>query len=113
MRNCLIASLLLAASMSASAGRVAVTTTVQALYNYAEQPGFDGDVAIKISNPPAGCEGGFWLRSADTRGYKNAVAFLVSALHTGARVDLGGLDHEIWTGSGANYCRLDQISLVK
>lgn len=113
MRTKLIAALLLFTSLSANAGRVNVTTTIDALYTYAEQAGFDGDVAIKIASPPAGCEGGFGLRSADSRGYKNAIAFLVSALHTGARIHLSGLDDEIWSGSGTRYCRLDQLSLAK
>ncbi|MCE9687629.1 hypothetical protein LZP73_15685 [Shewanella sp. AS16] len=102
---------LLVSSTSVFADRINVTTTIDALYTYSEQGAFDGDVAIKISNPPVGCEGGFWLRSADTAGYKNITSFLLSAYHAKSKVSLGGLSNEIWKGSGTNYCRLDQISL--
>ncbi|PAJ70140.1 hypothetical protein CJF42_26085 [Pseudoalteromonas sp. NBT06-2] len=101
----------LACSTSALAERIYVTTTIDALYTYSEQGVFDGDVAIKISNTPAACEGGFWLRSANTAGYKNTTSFLLSAYHAKTKVTLSGLSNELWTGSTSKYCRLDQISL--
>ena len=109
--NILIAAFIM--STQVEAARVSVTTTISRLYTYSEQVGFDGDIAIKIANPPIGCAGGFWVRSSTTMGYKNTVAFLLSAFHTGAQVHLGGLDDEIWKGSTANYCRLDEMSLIK
>jgi hypothetical protein len=46
-------------SFSAHSEVVSVTATIDRLYSYSEYGSFDGDVAIKISNPPAGCSGGF------------------------------------------------------
>ena len=98
-------------SLPALAGNTSVTTKIDKLYSYSEQQGFDGDIAIEISNPPAGCEGGYWLRSADTLGYKNTLSFLLSAFHAKTSVTLTGNSNEIWTGSGSKFCRLDQMSL--
>ena len=98
---------------SAIAGNTAVTTKIDKLYSYSEQSGVDGDIAIKISNPPAGCEGGYWLRKADTLGYKNTMSFLLSAFHSQTTVILSGNNNELWPGSSTKYCRLDQIALTK
>ncbi len=111
MKKYLITLLLILISCGANAERVQVTAKVQVLGTYSEQPGYDGDIVIIISNPPPSCPGGFWLRSANTAGYKNAVSFLVTAFHSGATLILGGLDDQIWTGSAAKYCRLNDIAL--
>jgi len=108
----LLSLVLLAFSTSVLAERVTVTTTIDQLYSYSEQGVFDGDIVIKISNPPVGCEDGFWLRSADTAGYKNTTSFLLSAYHAKSQVSLDGLTNEIWTGSAGKFCRLDHIGLM-
>ncbi|WP_444997518.1 hypothetical protein [Aliikangiella sp. IMCC44359] len=95
------------------AGNTTVTTKIDKLYSYAEQGIFDGDIAILISNPPVGCEGGYWLRKADTLGYKNTLSFLLSAFHSQTTVSLSGNNNELWSGSSNKYCRLDQIALMK
>ncbi len=103
---------LIVVSWTVKAGNTTVTTTIDKLYSYAEQGVFDGDIAILISNAPAGCEGGYWLRKADTLGYQNTLSFLLSAFHSQTTVSLSGNNHEIWHGSSAKYCRLDQIALI-
>lgn len=113
MLRALFSLLLLLVSMNTYASRVQTSATILTLYTYSEQAGYDGDVAIRVSNPPASCPGGFWLRSATTPGYKNTVAILVSAFHSGATLILGGLDDQIWTGSVDKFCRLDQVMLAK
>jgi hypothetical protein len=95
------------------ANRVEATGKITRLYSYSEQMGFDGDIAIVTSNPVAGCEGGYWLRKASTEGYKNTLSFLLSAFHAGTNVQFGALSNELWPGSSAKFCRIDQISLIK
>lgn len=100
-------------SFSAFAERVDSVGTIKRLYTYSEQDGFDGDVAIIVSNPVAGCEGGFWLRKSAAEGYKTTLSFLLSAFHADTTVQFGALNNELWPGSGAKFCRLDQVSLLK
>lgn len=100
-------------SFDTFADRVDVTGTILRLYTYSEQPGYDGDVVIKVSNPPEGCAGGFWLRKANTEGYRTTLSFLISAFHAGTTVQFGGVNNELWSGAGTNICRLDMVSLIK
>lgn len=95
------------------AERVEVSGKITRIYTYSEQVGFDGDVAVVVDNPVAGCEGGFWLRKATTEGYRNTFAFLLSAFHANTTVQFGALKNEVWQGSSAKFCRIDQISLIK
>jgi len=99
-------------ALQAEAGTINATTTITKLYTY-EQAGFEGDLAIKIADVPVGCEAGFWVKSSTTTGYKNIVSFLLSAFHTGTQVHLSGNDSQRWTGSAQNFCRLDEMALVK
>ena len=99
-------------SFSSLANRVESIGTIQKLYTYSEQPGFDGDVAIVVTNPGPGCEGGYWLRKSNTEGYRNTVSFLLSAFHANATVQFGAISTEVWSGSSAKFCRLDQIALI-
>ncbi len=100
-------------SYGVRADRVTVTGKIERLYTYSEQVGFDGDVAVVMSTNIAGCEGGFWLRKADTEGFRNTLSFLLSAFHAGTTVQAGGLNNEIWSGSSSKFCRLDQLALLK
>lgn len=95
------------------ANRIESTGKITRLYSYSEQMGFDGDIAIVTNNPVAGCEGGYWLRKASTEGYKNTLSFLISAFHAETNVQFGALTNELWPGSSAKFCRIDQISLMK
>ena len=105
--------ILVVASSNAYAARFSKVTTIKQIYSYSEQGVFDGDIAIIPDNKIAGCEGGFWLRKADTIGYRNTVSFLLSAFHSGTTVSFVGSDDDIWSGSGTKFCRVDQISLIK
>ena len=102
-------------SISAEATRVYSVGTIEKLYSYSEQGAFDGDIIIKISNAPKQCPGGYWLRKAETPGYKNTVSFLLSAFHSGSKVTISALSDQanIWSGSSTTTCRMDQVSLEK
>src|SRR4030065_732857 len=69
------------------AARVSATSTIEKIHSFSEQIGFDGDLAIVVTNPAPGCDGGFWLRNATTQGYKNTVAILLSAFHANAKIN--------------------------
>ena len=102
-------------SLPTEAARVSSTGTITGLVTYSEQAGFDGDVYVEFSAPHATCSFGFWLRSADTAGYRNTVSFLLSALHTGTEVTISALNDaaNIWSGSAQTVCRMDQVKVAK
>jgi hypothetical protein len=89
------------------------SVTIKSLNSYSEQGVYDGDIFITLENSPAGCPGGYWLRHADTIGYKNTVAFLLSAFHARTPVRLVGYNDtsNVWSGNGLVTCRMDQIGL--
>lgn len=49
----------------------------------------DGDVVFRISEPTASCYG-YWLSPTDS-GFKNSLAFILSARHTNTDVAVGGI----------------------
>lgn len=114
MKNLCVVFLVLFSS-AVNAERVYSTGSIEKLYSYSEQGIYDGDIFIKISVTPSQCPGGFWLRNADTLGYKNTVSFLLSAFHSGTKVTIAGNSDQsnIWSGSSTPTCRMDQISLEK
>ena len=109
----IILGLLLLSSYS-FAERVNKTTTIDRLYTY-PVGGEEGDIIVKIPSPPTGCEAGYWLESADTRGYKNTVSFILSAFHTQKTIILSGSDapENRWSGSQGNYCKILYVTLIK
>jgi hypothetical protein len=114
MKPIVALALLLLSSSTFAASIVAESVTIKSLTTYSEQGIYDGDIAILLESPPAGCPGGYWLRHADTPGYKNTVAFLVSAFHARTPVRIVGYNDpgNIWSGSSPAVCRTDQISLI-
>ena len=116
MRRATVAVLFTLSSANAlPAVVVAESATITALTSYSEQGNFDGDIFITLASTPAGCPGGYWLRHADTPGYRNTVAFLVSAFHANAPVRLAGYNDppNVWAGNGAVTCRVDQVGLTR
>jgi hypothetical protein len=104
-----IAAVLLALtgfSSSAHATVVAGTGTVTVVLSYATFGG--GDFTFRISNPPAGCEEGFWLTPGQP-GFKTSVAFILQARATGEVVLVGGDNAQLWNGSGGHWCKVDYV----
>jgi hypothetical protein len=106
---------LLFGSLAQAESIVAQMATIRAITSYSEQGVFDGDIFIQLEQNPAACPGGYWLRHADTSGYKSTVSFLLSAFHSGTAVTIMGYNDSgnIWIGSGTPTCRTDQITLTK
>ena len=84
-------------------------TTVNGLWTYTQFGG--GDVVVVVANPAPGCASGFWFKTSDA-GFNGTYAALLSAFHTGTRVQVGGSDTDLWAGSGDTYCRLSYAALV-
>jgi hypothetical protein len=98
-----------------SAVVVAESASITSLTSYSEQGVYDGDIFIVLASNPAGCPGGYWLRHADTPGYRSVVAFLVSAFHANTPVRISGYNDpsNVWSGNGTVTCRTDQVSLAR
>jgi hypothetical protein len=101
----LLALAVLAASATAHADIVASTGPVTVIVTYANFG--SGDFAFRISNQPAGCYG-FWL-SPQQPGFKTSVAFILQARATGEPVLVGADKAQLWTGSGAPWCKVDYV----
>jgi hypothetical protein len=80
--------------------------TVTVILTYANHG--NGDFTFRISNPPAGCTGGFWI-SPSQPGFKTAVAFVLQARATGEVVRVGADDAQLWSGSGDAWCKVDYV----
>lgn len=113
IKGLVVSTLWLVSSNTFAAVVTAESVTIKALNSYSEQGVYDGDIFITLESPPAGCPGGYWLRHADTIGYKNTVAFLLSAFHARTTIRLVGYNDgaNIWTGNGPVTCRIDQVGL--
>lgn len=105
---------LMVASLNTFAENVTTTTSITKMYTYGEDTGaLHNDIVIKVANPVAGCEGGFWLRSTDNLGNKNIAAFLLSAFHGNSKVYFGAYSNQRWSGSTGKYCKIHTIGIEK
>lgn len=80
---------------------------VKQVMSYPEFGG--GDVIFSFDDPLPGCEGGIWVRASDP-GFKQTVALLMMSQARNTPIRVWAHDNQIWTGSGARYCRLDTLS---
>jgi hypothetical protein len=72
----LVAALSLTAFNVKAAIVATYNVTITTFYTYPQYGG--GDVVFQVSQPPAGCEGGFWL-SPNDQGMKTVYAQLLAA----------------------------------
>jgi len=88
-----------------------VVGPVKHYYSYTDYG--TGDVVIVVTNPPATCPGGFWVRMSDP-GAKNVVAELLAAVASQIPMQIWGYDDlaNIWPGSGTATCRLYVVDYV-
>jgi hypothetical protein len=106
MTGLLVAALLLTAFNAKAAIVAATNVTITSLYTYPQYGG--GDVVIQISQPVAGCGGGFWLSGSDP-GMKTVYAQLLAARLTRATLAIWAFNDQIWTGSGTPTCRIQAV----
>ena len=78
------------------------------LYSYSTSG--NGDVAVVVADPPAGCSSGFWLRSSDP-GFKTVYAQLLGARLTQTPIRVWAYDDQLWPDSTGQFCRIDAIDL--
>jgi hypothetical protein len=64
-----------------------------------------GDVVVQVTNPPATCPGGFWVRMTDP-GAKNLVAQLLTAVAAQIPLIIWGYDDQLWAGTTTPTCRI-------
>ncbi len=88
------------------AAMVHSTGTVTVILTYLDHG--QGDFTFRVSNPPAGCSGGFWI-SPTQPGFKSAVAFVLQARATGEPVLVGADTAQLWNGSGDQWCKVEYV----
>lgn len=96
-----LALLPVAARATVVGGAVGAITQV---WSYADYAGV-GDVVVLVTNPPAGCGSGFWIRMSDP-GAKQLFAMAMSHQLAGSNVQAYAYDDQLWSGSGGQVCRL-------
>jgi hypothetical protein len=99
------ASIILATPAVIGAAVVEATGTVTLILTYLNS---QGDFTFRVTNPPTGCTGGFWI-SPSQPGFSRAVAFVMQAKATGEPVFVGADTAELWGGSGPPWCKVNYV----
>jgi hypothetical protein len=94
---------ILLAGASSAAQQNTIETTITKIYTYTQIGG--GDVLVLVANPATNCADGFWLSPLDD-GFKSTLSSLLAAHRAGSKVQIYGLDTQLWPGSSGAFCRL-------
>ncbi|MFL0804958.1 MAG: hypothetical protein K6L81_14675 [Agarilytica sp.] len=71
-----------------------------------------GDVLIKISNPVAGCEAGYYVPN-NNEGKDELLSMALAAMYADSKVNINAYDSPRWQGSSANYCLVEGFHVKK
>jgi hypothetical protein len=95
---------LLAALPASAASIVSDYSKIQQIDTYA------GDTIVFLSNNPAGCELGFWMRPTQD-GFEEKLDKVEKAAHAQARVKVSGDGSDLWNQLEERNCRLESIEV--
>jgi hypothetical protein len=101
-----LCSLLLTIAPVIQAAMVHASGTVTVILTYLNHG--QGDFTFRISNPPSGCNTGYWI-SPSQPGFRSAVAFVMQAKATGETILVGADTAQLWNGSGDQWCKVDYV----
>jgi len=100
-----VAAVSLMAALPASAASVVSDfSKIQQIDTYA------GDTIVFLSNNPAGCEQGFWMRPTQ-EGFEDKLDKVEKAAHAQARVKVSGDASDLWNQLEERNCRLQTIEV--